>query len=169
MSARVARPPALACRCASSPPDAGEGALHVDLRHNAAFASRLPVLIHWTRQMLWRLLAAASVLLGAIGAFLPVLPTVPFLLLAAWAAGRGWPALEAKLLAHPTYGPHIVHWRENGAVPRRAKWLASVMMLFSATTLWFSPVPPWLRGSVWLILVVVAGWLWTRPEPAGDD
>lgn len=129
----------------------------------------LPVLIHWTRQMLWRLLAAVSVLLGVIGAFLPVLPTVPFLLLAAWAAGRGWPELEARLLAHPKYGPHIIHWREHGAVPRRAKWLASVMMLFSATTLWFSPVPTWLRGSVWLILIVVAGWLWTRPEPASDD
>jgi uncharacterized membrane protein YbaN (DUF454 family) len=129
----------------------------------------LPVLIHWTRQMLWRLLAAVSVLLGVIGAFLPVLPTVPFLLLAAWAAGRGWPALEAKLLAHPKYGPHITHWREHGAVPRRAKWLASAMMLFSASTLWFSPVPPWVRGSVWLILIVVASWLWTRPEPAGDD
>ena len=129
----------------------------------------LPVLIHWTRQMLWRLLAAVSVLLGVIGAFLPVLPTVPFLLLAAWAAGRGWPALVAMLLAKPKYGPHIPHWRVNGGVPRRAKWLASVMMLFSATTLWFSPVPPWVRGSVWLILVVVASWLWTRPEPAGDE
>lgn len=64
----------------------------------------LPVLIHWTRQMLWRLLAAVSVLLGIIGAFLPVLPTVPFLLLGAWAAGRGWPALEARLLAHPNTG-----------------------------------------------------------------
>jgi len=123
------------------------------------------VLIHWTRQMLWRLLAALSVLLGVIGAFLPVLPTVPFLLLAAWAAGRGWPELEAKLLAHPKYGPMIIHWREQGAVPRRAKWLASIMMCCSAVMLWFSPVPPWVRGSVWFTLIVVATWLWRRPEP----
>lgn len=115
---------------------------------------------------MWRLLAAASVLLGVIGALLPVLPTVPFLLLAAWAASRGWPELEARLLAHPKYGPHILHWREQGAVPRRAKWAASVMMAFSATTLWLSPVPAWVRGSVYLVLVVVATWLWRRPEPA---
>lgn len=124
--------------------------------------------------MLWRLLAATSVLLGVIGAVLPVLPTVPFLLLAAWAAGRGWPELEAKLLAHPAYGPYIIQWREQGAVPRRAKWLASLMMLCSALALWFSPVPAWVRGSVYLMLIAVAGWMWTRPEPAarplpGDD
>jgi len=123
-------------------------------------------LIHWTRQLLWRLLAGVAVLLGVIGALLPVLPTVPFLLLAAWAASRGWPELEARLLAHPTYGPYITNWREQGAIPRRAKWLASAMMLFSATTLWFSPVPAWVRGSVYVMLMVVAGWMWTRPEPA---
>ena len=78
--------------------------------------------------MLWRLLAAISVGLGVIGAVLPVLPTVPFLLLAAWAASRGWPELETRLLAHPTYGPYITNWREQGAIPRRAKWLASAMM-----------------------------------------
>lgn len=116
--------------------------------------------------MLWRLLAAVSVLLGVIGAVLPVLPTVPFLLLAAWAASRGWPELEARLLAHPAYGPYIRNWREQGAIARRAKWLASAMMLFSAGTLWFSPLPAWLRGSVYVVLIAAAGWMWTRPEPA---
>jgi uncharacterized protein len=95
---------------------------------------------------------------------LPVLPTVPFLLLSAWAAGRGWPSLEARLLAHPTYGPPIRQWRERGAVPRRAKWLATVMMLGSATVLWWSPIPPWVRAVVYLLLVSVALWLWRRPE-----
>jgi hypothetical protein len=124
-------------------------------------------LIHWTRQLLWRLLAALSVVLGVIGAFLPVMPTVPFLLLAAWAGGHGWPELEARLLAHPKYGPYILDWRRHGAIPRRAKWLASVMMCSSALMLWFSPLPAWLRGTVWLILLVVACWMWTRPEPLG--
>ena len=123
----------------------------------------------WWVRLLWQALAALALLLGLVGIVVPGLPTVPFLLLSAWAAGRGWPALEAWLLAHPRHGPVIRRWRDHGAIPRRAKWLASVMMLFSATTLWFSPVPPWVRGSVWLILIVVASWLWTRPEPAGDD
>ncbi len=121
-------------------------------------------MIRQTRLLLWRLLACVALALGLIGAFLPVLPTVPFLLLAAWAAGRGWPALEAWLLAHPRFGPDIRRWREHGAVPRRAKWLASVMMAGSAVMLWFVPVPPWLRWAVYLVLVSVGTWLWLRPE-----
>jgi uncharacterized protein len=121
-------------------------------------------MIRHTRLLLWRTLAGVSLLLGLIGAVLPVLPTVPFLLLSAWAAGRGWPSLEARLLAHPTYGPPIRQWRERGAVPRRAKWLATVMMLGSATVLWWSPIPPWVRAVVYLLLVSVALWLWRRPE-----
>ena len=112
----------------------------------------------------WRVLAVACVLLGVVGAFLPVLPTVPFLLVAAWAAGKGWPRLEAWLLAHPQHGDAIRRWRERGAVPRRAKWAASVMMLLSASVLMVSPVPGWAKWAVPLLMVAVALWLWRRPE-----
>ena len=64
------------------------------------------------------------------------LPTVPFVLLAAWAAGKGWPELEQWLLHHPRYGGSIRAWRQHGAVSRRAKWLASVMM---AGQYWIDP------------------------------
>ncbi|MFN3416985.1 MAG: YbaN family protein [Caldimonas sp.] len=121
-------------------------------------------MIRHTRLLLWRALAGVSLLLGLVGVVLPVLPTVPFLLLAAWAGGRGWPSLEARLLAHPRHGPVIRQWREHGAVPRRAKWLATAMMLGSATVLWWSPVAPWIRGAVYLVLLGVALWLWRRPE-----
>ncbi|WP_424859136.1 YbaN family protein [Tepidimonas sp. HKU77] len=121
-------------------------------------------MIRHTRLLLWRTLASVSLLLGLVGVVLPVLPTVPFLLLAAWAGGRGWPSLEARLLAHPRHGPVIRQWRERGAVPRRAKWLATAMMLGSATVLWWSPVAPWIRGAVYLVLLGVALWLWRRPE-----
>lgn len=121
-------------------------------------------MIRHTRLLLWRTLASVSLLLGLVGVVLPVLPTVPFLLLAAWAGGRGWPSLEARLLAHPRHGPVIRQWRERGAVPRRAKWLATVMMLGSAVLLWWSPVAPWVRGAVSLVLLGVALWLWRRPE-----
>ncbi|GIX25505.1 MAG: inner membrane protein [Caldimonas sp.] len=121
-------------------------------------------MIRHTRLLLWRTLAGVSLLLGLVGVVLPLLPTVPFLLLAAWAGGRGWPSLEARLLAHPRHGPVIRQWRERGAVPRRAKWLATVMMLGSATVLWWSPVAPWVRGTVYLLLLAVALWLWRRPE-----
>ncbi len=112
----------------------------------------------------WRALAVVCVVLGAIGAVLPGLPTVPFLLVAAWAGGKGWPALEAWLLAHPRHGQVIRRWRERGAVPRNAKWAASGMMLLSATVLAWATVPLWVKWGVPAIMLSVAIWLWRRPE-----
>jgi uncharacterized membrane protein YbaN (DUF454 family) len=121
----------------------------------------------WARNMsrfLWRALAAVSVLLGLLGVFVPGLPTVPFLLVAAWAGGRGWPALETWLLNHPRHGADIRRWRERGAVPRRAKWAASGMMLLSAAVIAVTPAPLWLKLAVPGVMLVVATWLWWRPE-----
>ena len=117
-----------------------------------------------TRLLLWRTLAAVMVLLGVIGIAVPVLPTVPFLLVAAWAASRGWPALEARLLAHPKYGPDIRRWRERGSVPRKAKWMSSLMMLASASLLMMSGAATWLKWAAPLFMAAVAIWLWRRPE-----
>jgi uncharacterized protein len=114
--------------------------------------------------LLWRALAVLCVALGLLGVFLPGLPTVPFLLVAAWAGGRGWPALENWLLNHPRHGPGIRRWRERGAVPRSAKWAASGMMLLSAGVLQLSPLPPWSKVAVPVLMAAVALWLWRRPE-----
>ncbi len=115
-------------------------------------------------RLLWRALAGGALLLGVVGIVVPGLPTVPFLLLAAWAGGKGWPALEARLLAHPRYGPVISRWRDHGAIPRRAKWLASGMMLLSATVLWFTALPLAARVAIPLFMLAVAVWMWRRPE-----
>lgn len=129
-----------------------------DEPHNAGMVSRALI------QLLWRTLALLCVVLGLIGVFVPGLPTVPFLLVAAWAGGRGWPALEAWLLNHPRHGEPIRRWRENGVVPRRAKWAASSMMLLSAAILGLAPVPSWLKFAVPALMAAVALWLWQRPE-----
>lgn len=113
---------------------------------------------------LWRTLAAVAVLLGLIGVFLPGLPTVPFLLVAAWAGGKGWPQLEQWLLAHPRHGPTIRRWRDHGAVPRRAKWAATLMMAASAGLMALSPAPLAAKVGVPLVMLAVALWLWRRPE-----
>lgn len=115
-------------------------------------------------RVLWRSLAVVSVVLGAIGMVLPVMPTVPFLIVAAWAASRGWPRLETWLLEHPRYGLQIRRWREHGAIPRRAKWFASLMMVASVGSLALSPAALWLKLAVPAFMAVVALWLWTRPD-----
>lgn len=121
-------------------------------------------MIRHTQLILWRLLAVSALALGLLGVLVPGLPTVPFLLLAAWAGAKSWPALEQRLLDHPVHGPVIRAWREQGRVPRRAKWLASGMMLCSALLLQFMPAPAWARLGVPLLLAGVALWLWRRPE-----
>ena len=112
----------------------------------------------------WRLLASLAVILGALGVALPGLPTVPFLLVAAWAASHGWPDLEERLLAHPTYGPSIRVWRERRAVPRRAKWMASALIAISVIMLLISPAPTLLRWLLPPLLLGITIWLWSRPD-----
>ena len=114
--------------------------------------------------VLWRFLAVGCVALAVLGAVLPVLPTVPFLIVAAWAGGKGWPQLERWLLEHPRHGPAIRRWRDHRAVPRRAKWMAALMMAASGSMLVFSPVAPWIKVAVPALMLGVAIWLWRHPD-----
>jgi uncharacterized membrane protein YbaN (DUF454 family) len=114
--------------------------------------------------VLWRLLALVTLLLGLVGIVVPGLPTVPFLLVAAWAGGQGWPALERWLLSHHRHGPAIRRWRESRAVPRRAKWMATAMMCVSTLLIALSPAPLHAKFAVPALMFAVAIWLWRRPE-----
>jgi uncharacterized membrane protein YbaN (DUF454 family) len=114
--------------------------------------------------LLWRVIAVVCVVLGFIGLLLPIVPTVPFLLLAAAAASRGWPWLEERLLSHATFGPMIVRWRERRVIPRRAKWMATWGMAAGSAFLWFTPAPTWLQIAVPVVMLLVAFWIWLRPE-----
>ncbi len=79
-------------------------------------------------RLFWLIFGWVSVALGAIGALLPVFPTVPFLLLAAWAFSRSSPELRAKILSHPRYGEAVRKWQDHGAISRLAKiWAVSAM------------------------------------------
>lgn len=113
----------------------------------------------------WLLLAYVSLGLGLVGVVLPGLPTVPFVLLAAYAAARGSERLHKRLLAHRVFGPMIRDWQRSGAVSRRAKWLASGTMLASAVIMFVFAPRWWMAATGSTIMAVVALWLWLRPEP----
>src|SRR3546814_14722749 len=100
------------------------------------------------KRLFYRVGGWASLGLGALGAFLPLLPTVPFVILAAFCFARSSPRLEAWLVTHPQFGHHIVAWREKRAISRKGKMAATaafaVSILLAAM---FSPWP-WLMAPV---------------------
>jgi uncharacterized membrane protein YbaN (DUF454 family) len=105
----------------------------------------------------------ASVVLALIGIALPIMPTVPFLILAAWCFGKSNPAWERRLLQHPRYGPHIRAWRENGAIARIGKLGATGAFAIS-TLIGFAFMPwPWPLLPC-AIAIIVLVWIWTRPD-----
>ena len=122
-------------------------------------------LLAGTRRVLWWLLAYAALALGVIGIFVPGLPTTPFVLLAAFAAGRGSRRLHAWLLAHRLFGPMIRDWQASGAVSRKAKRAATIMMALCAALMFLTAPKLWMAATGTGIMAVVALWLWRRPEP----
>jgi hypothetical protein len=103
--------------------------------------------------------------IGVVGIVVPLLPSTPFFILAAAAFARSSPRLEAWLLRHPRIGPGLVAWRTRRAIPRRAKWAATLGMTGGFAIFWFlrEPAGPLLAG-VAAALAVVGGWIWSRPD-----
>ncbi|MEM9667897.1 MAG: YbaN family protein [Pseudomonadota bacterium] len=77
----------------------------------------------------WFTLGLVALGLGTLGAFLPLLPTTPFVLLAAFGFARSSERLHAWLLRHKIFGPLIKNWNENGSISRRAKIVSAISML----------------------------------------
>lgn len=113
---------------------------------------------------IWLVIGLSALAAGLVGLFLPIVPTVPFLLLAAFSFARSSKRLQRWMLAHPVFGPPIDDWVKRGAVNRRAKWVASLSMAASVIL----AIALGLAGAVILaqatVMVAVAVFLWTRPE-----
>ena len=104
----------------------------------------------------------SSLLLGALGLVLPILPTVPFVLLSAFCFARSSPRLEQKLVQHPTFGPHIEAWRARGAINPRGKRSAYVTFALSAVV--GIVLLQWPAALIPVAAAVLgAGWIASRP------
>jgi uncharacterized membrane protein YbaN (DUF454 family) len=105
----------------------------------------------------------ASLALGIVGAFLPLLPTVPFMILAAFCFARSSRRMERKLLENPAIGPHILAWRERGAISRKGKIAAMAAFAASAAIGLLTLSLPW--SLIPLAAAAIGGsWIWMRPE-----
>lgn len=112
----------------------------------------------------FRILAYISALLGLAGVVLPLLPTTPFVLLAAFFASKGSPAFALWLEQHPAFGPAIEQWRERRAIPLKAKLLALGMMVLSWTMLLALGSPLLVLTISGLCLSAIAAYLISRPS-----
>jgi len=116
-------------------------------------------------RQLYLCLGYLSLGLGVIGIFLPVLPTTPFVLLAVWFFARSNPALAERLYSHPRFGHLLTTWRDQKAIPRRAKIYALSMLAVSyGLILWLSESDV-LLVILAIIMGSVALYIATRPLP----
>jgi hypothetical protein len=118
---------------------------------------------------MWLAIAWSGVGLGSAGAFLPVLPTTPFLLVALWAGARANPRLRFRLYRHPRYGATLRAWHRHGAIPRPAKALACAAMTVSASALWLSGASPALLAAILILFSAVGAFVLTRPSRIEPD
>jgi uncharacterized membrane protein YbaN (DUF454 family) len=88
--------------------------------------------------------------LAILGVVLPILPTTPFLLVAAACFAKSSPRLQKKLLANKTFGPLIHEWQQHRSIPRKAKRIALLTMILSVV--WSA----YLLKNIMLIVLVFA-------------
>ncbi|MCI2392933.1 YbaN family protein [Aliiroseovarius sediminis] len=105
-----------------------------------------------------------AVALGLIGVLLPVVPTTPFLLVAAFAFSKSSPKTRAWLIDHPHFGPAIRDWEVRGAISRRAKTLAASMMALVFVLSAVLGAPGWVLATQGILMGAGAAFVLTRPD-----
>jgi uncharacterized protein len=117
---------------------------------------------------LWTALGIVALGLGIVGLALPLLPTTPFVLLAAFAFGRGSPRLRRWTVEHPRFGPAVRRWEDEGAISRRHKGYAMAGMAASLVVSLALGVPQTALVIQAFCLAGAAAFVLTRPDgPAG--
>ena len=117
----------------------------------------------WPRPLLFAL-GWVFTALGVIGLILPLMPGTIFLIAAAWCFSQSSPRFESWLLGHPRLGPHVLSWRETGAIARRAKYLACGSMALSFALLTQTSAPPIALATAALCLIGAGLYVASRPE-----
>lgn len=112
---------------------------------------------------LFAILGWIFVVVGVIGIFLPLLPTTPFLLLAAYCFNKSYDQFHSWLLSHRILGPPIKNWQDKGIISRKTKWTATGLVSSSAVYLLCKDsIPLYARLAALLSLTLVIVFLWRQ-------
>ncbi len=114
----------------------------------------------------YRALGAFFFALGAVGIGVPLLPTVPFWILAAFFYARSAPELRDRIYAHPRFGPSVRDFLEHGALSRRGKaWAVGGITFGVSLSVWLYAPPIEVTAVIVVCMAVVVVFLLTRPAP----
>jgi uncharacterized protein len=106
--------------------------------------------------------------MAVAGVILPVLPTTPMLLVAAWAFGKSSPELAERIRNHRVFGPPVRDWQDYGVIAFKAKALAITIMVLMAGWLWiFGTLPLWLNLLISAVMGGAAIYVGSRPHTRG--
>jgi uncharacterized membrane protein YbaN (DUF454 family) len=117
------------------------------------------------QKKLWIFVGCLFCLIGFIGVFLPLLPTTPFVLVAAFCFERGSPEFHQKLLDNKYLGPPLRDWQEHKRIKRKTKVFATTLIVVSSYWPLSNPNIPFVgKLSVGILLLGVILFITTRKE-----
>ena len=113
----------------------------------------------------WLTAGLTAVAIGAVGVVLPLLPTTPFLLIAAFAFARSSARLNSWLREHRSFGPLIDNWHRDGSIDRKVKRTAIIVIFVTPVITWLFAAPLWIIACQIVVLSASAVFILTRPLP----
>ena len=117
------------------------------------------------RKLFWLLAGLTSVAIAAVGVVLPLLPTTPFLLIAAFAFARSSVRLNRWLREHRSFGPMIGDWHRDGSIDYKVKRTSIIVIFMTPVITWLFGAPIWIIAGQIVVLSAAAIFILTRPSP----
>ncbi|MCE9678650.1 YbaN family protein [Shewanella sp. AS1] len=110
------------------------------------------------------LIGCLSLALGLIGIFVPLLPTVPFILLASFCFARSSQRLHQWLISHPWFAQALQDWEEQGGIRKDLKRKAYIMTSLSFMVSIVLVPLLWVKLMLLGMCLALLLYLWRVPE-----